>query len=242
MHRIEIQNFGPIEHIELDLKDFMVFIGPQASGKSTIAKAVYFFRSLRDDFVEAVLETFSEDMPTVTNFQFKVLGKYIRFFGDGFDSANTRLEYRFSSEFEMSITTSREEETDSFGLHYDTKYLKFLFSEIQKEVKSVFPQIDLNQSLNLFQLSTIRQYLVKKSAEIFNDQSETVFVPAGRMLLSILSDQTTVLDSKGLEYTLQEFIGLVNNLKHSFSDKSNWNGKNKELASMLLEKILKGIS
>ena len=41
---ISIKNFGPIKHIELDIKDIMIFIGPQASGKSTIAKLIHFFK------------------------------------------------------------------------------------------------------------------------------------------------------------------------------------------------------
>ena len=36
--KLIIKNFGPIEHADLELKSVNVFIGPQASGKSTIAK------------------------------------------------------------------------------------------------------------------------------------------------------------------------------------------------------------
>ncbi|MDX2286687.1 MAG: AAA family ATPase [Bacteroidia bacterium] len=48
MQRIQIRNFGPLREIDLEIKDFMVLIGPNAGGKSTIAKLVYFFRSLHD--------------------------------------------------------------------------------------------------------------------------------------------------------------------------------------------------
>ena len=33
-----VKNFGPIKDLKLDLKDVNVFIGPQSTGKSTIAK------------------------------------------------------------------------------------------------------------------------------------------------------------------------------------------------------------
>ena len=42
MQKLIIKNFGPIKDVELDVNDFMVFIGPQASGKSTISKTLYF--------------------------------------------------------------------------------------------------------------------------------------------------------------------------------------------------------
>lgn len=38
MDRITIRNFGPVKDIDIELSKFMVFIGPQGSGKSTIAK------------------------------------------------------------------------------------------------------------------------------------------------------------------------------------------------------------
>jgi predicted ATPase len=46
MPRIKIQNFGPLKNVDLEIKDLLLFIGPQASGKSTIAKLIYFFKSI----------------------------------------------------------------------------------------------------------------------------------------------------------------------------------------------------
>ena len=49
MTHLRIANFNTIDSIDLPLKDLLIFIGAQASGKSTISKAIYFFKSLRDD-------------------------------------------------------------------------------------------------------------------------------------------------------------------------------------------------
>ena len=40
MTHITIKNVGPIKHVELDLNKINVFMGPQSSGKSTIAKII----------------------------------------------------------------------------------------------------------------------------------------------------------------------------------------------------------
>ena len=61
MERLEIRNFGPIKNEALIIKDFMVFIGPQASGKSTISKSIFFFKSLRDDLIRFVMESAEND-------------------------------------------------------------------------------------------------------------------------------------------------------------------------------------
>ncbi len=48
-NEITIQNFGPVQNARLDLnKNFQIFIGAQASGKSTLCKVVYFCQKLRD--------------------------------------------------------------------------------------------------------------------------------------------------------------------------------------------------
>ncbi len=46
MQRIIVKNFGPLKDIDLEIKDYMIFLGPQASGKSTLAKLIYFFREI----------------------------------------------------------------------------------------------------------------------------------------------------------------------------------------------------
>ena len=40
--RLIVNNFGPIREVDIDLKKINVFIGPQGSGKSTIAKIISF--------------------------------------------------------------------------------------------------------------------------------------------------------------------------------------------------------
>ena len=49
MHRLIIHQLGPIKHCELECSSFMTLTGFQASGKSTIAKAVYYFRTIKED-------------------------------------------------------------------------------------------------------------------------------------------------------------------------------------------------
>ena len=52
MHKLTIHNLGPVEQCELECVPFLTLTGFQASGKSTIAKAIYFFRTIKEDFIE----------------------------------------------------------------------------------------------------------------------------------------------------------------------------------------------
>jgi predicted ATPase len=49
MQKIIINNFGPVEAAEIEIPKIVVLIGKQASGKSTVAKLIYFFQTLIED-------------------------------------------------------------------------------------------------------------------------------------------------------------------------------------------------
>lgn len=51
MVHFSINNIGPIKEIDIDLNRFNVFIGPQSSGKSTIAKIISFCQWLEKDCI-----------------------------------------------------------------------------------------------------------------------------------------------------------------------------------------------
>ena len=42
--RIVIKKLGTIDYCDFNINDFTIFTGPQASGKSTIAKSIFFFK------------------------------------------------------------------------------------------------------------------------------------------------------------------------------------------------------
>ena len=54
MSKIIIHKLGPIDHCELEISDFTLFTGPQASGKSTVAKSIFFFKNIKNILFEQV--------------------------------------------------------------------------------------------------------------------------------------------------------------------------------------------
>ena len=81
--KIIIKNFGPIKDVEMEIDDFTIFIGPQTSGKSTIAKSVFFFLSLRDDMMvylrKGVDENKIED--NLSGFSKVIVNKFFNYWG-----------------------------------------------------------------------------------------------------------------------------------------------------------------
>ncbi len=55
MERLQIEDFLVFQEVDLEIDKFIALIGPQASGKSLIAKLLYFFRKfLRDIYIESI--------------------------------------------------------------------------------------------------------------------------------------------------------------------------------------------
>ena len=52
MHKLVIHKLGPIQNCEIQCTPFMTFTGFQASGKSTVAKAIYYFQTIKEDIIE----------------------------------------------------------------------------------------------------------------------------------------------------------------------------------------------
>ena len=47
--RLIVKNFLCLENIDIEVKDFLILIGPQAAGKSLCAKLLYFFRTIFEE-------------------------------------------------------------------------------------------------------------------------------------------------------------------------------------------------
>jgi predicted ATP-dependent endonuclease of OLD family len=95
MQKIIIKNFGAIKEAEIDIPKTLVLIGEQASGKSTIAKLIYFFQELRDDFFEfAILSDKNNHM----NLWQVIVVKFQIFFGDEEQFSDFEVTYFYELE------------------------------------------------------------------------------------------------------------------------------------------------
>jgi len=190
-----------------------VLTGPQASGKSTVAKAVYFFRTVKDELKmflymgPAPRETLRE--PLIRHLLYKLNMLY----GWDFSLYDTMsLEYYYekgNSQTAIKITAGDTDNrlhgnlTMSFGCEFD--YLLDGDAGFYESVKG--------------NLSMVFDVLAKT----FRDEHSAIFVPAGRSSLVSLSDHIQHLFSEEgwrrhvVDYCVWKFIQLTVELRPWFS-------------------------
>lgn len=223
LNQIEIENFGPIRHVQIDLaKNIQVYIGTQASGKSTICKAIYFCRKIRDYTLEFLLDSiqFSD------NHKNEYFNNYCKFLTRQFMGCfgKTRHMQKFS------ITYRKEEREISIRLNSDG-YVRFAFDpELKNGIQNLIADAagmfseHSNEKFdniidNITALGLMRKQFEKMLKQLFLDESDVMYIPAGRSLLAIRSEQLQDFSISDMDLTMQEFIKLIRVTKKKFGTK-----------------------
>ena len=112
MHKLIINKLGPIDHCELTCNDFMIFTGFQSSGKSTIAKAIFYFRTIKNDIYKIIEDYIFGTATNANNGGISLKkelvntlkSKFLRTFGSSWGMDNQMsLEYRYTNDCFVKI-------------------------------------------------------------------------------------------------------------------------------------------
>lgn len=248
MHRLTIDKLGPIQHCDLQIQQYTVLTGFQASGKSTIAKAIYFFRTLKDDLYSLILHHdyygsgLSADGRRNLRGDFESLArnKFLSTFGSSYSmDRNMQLCYQYSKEIEVTIRLSKSR---------DFLAPNFVWVEYSPQIRDF---------LNAPVAASDQEALKRKLADLFDDPYETVYIPAGRSVLTVMGSQfnyfySTMDDEQKrlLDSCTRDYLERVMRLRPQFANGLEGLVEGKELtkaqqnlykeALSLVQKILKG--
>lgn len=222
--KILIKNFGPIKTAEVDLnKNFQIFIGEQASGKSTIGKVVYFCQKIRDYTLDFLMEeeqfTLNHENDYFANYLKYLTRKFIDCFGKTLHMPFFSIQYNWG-ESHVTIQMNKD------------KYVRFRFDNwLKNRIQGLFVetadmylhQLDSYTSGsiidNITAVSVMKRQLNKRISGIFGNPDEVIYIPAGRSLLATLSEDLGGLTTDRIDLTMREFIALIQRTRKSFGTK-----------------------
>ncbi|MDB9309061.1 AAA family ATPase [Aphanizomenon sp. CS-733/32] len=256
MQRISIENFGPVKKFEADVTNIMLLIGPQASGKSTISRSIFLFKSLKDEILNYIygdnLASFLPNDHRYNDLLRFIKFNFVQYFGLKPDCAEFRSTYQYSSEKQITIYKSEDNLDVKFSFTLENE-LNLLITEILNY--KIISQEQHNPFKSLEELRELESnkrlqfnYFKSRIDKIFEETHSPVFIPAGRSLMSTLTDQLQEIKNPDtLDYFTKSFVERINLLKTYFTDDLNTLIANKDAAlnlgddlSRLLKKILKG--
>lgn len=212
MHKLILKKVGPIDQCELAIDNFTVLTGPQAAGKSTIAKSVAFFRTIKDDVCDAIIKK-------ATNIQTKTLYKIVL--------------QQIRNKFLQIFGSSRAMDDNMEMVYYydDNTYVK-IHLELKMGSDYISPNyivIDFSQNIMNF-LNCSPDFISKEQTtmelnNLFHDEYETVFIPAGRSLITLLTTQLNYIftsmdeeQKRTIDFCTQKYIERILKIRPSFSN------------------------
>lgn len=222
-NEVVINNFGPISKARVDLnKNFQIFIGEQASGKSTICKIVYFCQRIRDYTLEFLMDSaqfFQNHRNEYFNIYLKYLTKqFMGCFGKTTHMQKFSIDYYFDTKY-IKISLNQD------------GYVRFSFDRILREeicylIDEAAQMFLLQQDTtadsiidNITAVAVMRRQLSERLVFSFQNESEIIYIPAGRSLLATMSEQLQDVSVSELDLTMQEFIKLIRITKSKFGAK-----------------------
>lgn len=256
MHRLIINQLGPIEHCELECKDFLTLTGFQASGKSTIAKTIYFFRTIKDDVIslaikqalDSLYDAQKKDLTLRRALEAFLREKFLRIFGSSWGMQNDMYIQYFYAEG-VSVKVNLKEET-----LYPTP--NYIWIDLSPKITKFLSTYNKHFSASLIGIpEENKKEFQDKVFRLFNDEYPIVYIPAGRSMITLLSSQLSYLYStmedsqkRTLDYCTQDYLERILRLKPEFelglrgilSDERKKDYIIKEKALQLINKVLRG--
>lgn len=221
MHEIHIKKLGPLDECRLKIQQFNVFTGPQSNGKSTIAKAIYYCRSIKQDILTVMMQGGpAKILPSHATWksimQLRMKEKFLQIFGTSWIMPiDMAVDYIYGNE-NMQLHISLSEVPN----HDGRNFININFSD---------GFIELFEDLDMYSFTSItpnqRDTWERKLSKSLADPYDTFFIPAGRNLITLLSEQLNYIFTslegsqlRQIDYITKRFIETILRLKPSFAD------------------------
>ena len=215
MQKITISDFGPIKDCEISVSDYMVLTGEQASGKSTLAKCIYYFLNLKDvwyDIIQKnwIIRRLFQTQSVEDALKNRSKAVFSQFFGTdqaGYNEGNIVFDYDNNNAIYIHLEKSISDDVINISFS----------DEIKERISLIQNRIEVDNDIKPYDL---RCYIEK---EIFGIDMNIVYIPAGRSLLTMLSSQINYIyatmddqQKRSIDYCTQKYLEEVLRIQDFF--------------------------
>jgi predicted ATPase len=214
--KLIVKNFGPLNDIEIEVREMVTFIGAQASGKSTIAKLLSIFED--ENFRKDEKITFEDELKKYNIFSYLSEYTYIEYSKGIVIHKISGFIFKFLySKKNGAFKINFREKLKKNILENFSKYKNVEDSKIAKEFELITiidsltskKDIDHTKMLNVFKNSIEEPITGEDFESFFKVYEEQLFKKTG---ISVIYDSTYIPTERNFLHLIAEnTLGLINN-------------------------------
>ncbi|MBO1051432.1 MAG: ATP-binding protein [Dolichospermum sp. DET73] len=236
MQKIIIENFGPIKYAEIEVKKILVLIGEQASGKSTIAKLIYFFKTIQEDlFSQIYRDKQNQSLDINSDILSPIQQKFYNFFGPTNNLPDFEITFYYSFNENKFLKLSNDENKKMKISPIDTfinEKFTILASDIKFRLRQEYLNINKNRNIQPLIKEEEKIKYAQQLYDLLNDlfqnkQRDLLFIVAGRSATVAYPSLFEKYFSQSIEINLKQNISI-----------DNYERSSKTLDEILLEKFI----
>ncbi len=171
---LRVKDFSVLKDIKLEIKNFTIILGEQASGKSVLAKLVFFFQQIiPDNFIFSIIErrSFDEMEQRLKNDFFKKI--FPEYF---WESQDFEIEFKYKNNEKIRITRDKNSRKPKILISYSKR-----LEERYDIVKNRY-----------FSDNNLNKIIIEIADKTFNTYN-TIFTPATRSIFSLIKENIFAL-------------------------------------------------
>lgn len=147
---------------------------------------------------------------------------FISLFGYSWDlDKRLYMKYEYADDIWIDVKLSRNGGKRYISVRYSLKLTQKI-AKLEKEALELYKQKadTANVSLAYASKERLRNYDNFKNSvnQIFDDDRETYYIPAGRSMLTLLVNNRSLLENENLDLITRQFMQVIDNIHRVFED------------------------
>jgi predicted ATPase len=223
MENIKIQNFLVIKKADINIKKLNIIIGPQANGKSIVAKLLYFFKNTSIIFINSIQSQSDKrtlDRELLSDFE----KKFPRYAWEG---TNFTITYQINDLKILINGTKNARGKTNISISYSEELTKLFSTKKKLYLKKIeeltsSEKFSATRQINNLERHVFYEHIVDplRHGEYSEFFSNSIFIPASRSFFANLQKNifTFLASNIDIDPFLKEFGSVYQNCKRWYKD------------------------